>query len=280
MAERGKPRPAILRALGRQEPPAVVHIDNQVYQLIEVFKHDSWAATAVYQGGAKKIVCKFNRRQSVLGMPMGWLGRWLARREAAHYRRLGDLPNIPGLCGPVSCDGAVWPNAVAHDFVEGHPLRRFEILPESFIVELQSILTELHRREMAYVDLHKRENILVGDDGRPYLIDFQVSWMLPEKVGILGPVKRWFLRQLQTIDRYHLKKHELQLRACLAGLETAAPPARPWWIRLHRLIAAPLREARRRLLVLLGVRKKKGRSHTEHFAEDAVRQEATNNKAA
>jgi hypothetical protein len=50
-------------------------------------------------------------------------------------------------------------------------------------------------------------------------------------------------------------------------------PPRPWWIRIHRLFAAPLREARRRLLVLLGVRKTLGRSHTEHFAEDAVRQE-------
>ncbi len=273
MGERGKPRPAIFRALGKLDPPAAVDVDGETFQLVEIFKHESWAATAIYQSATKKIVCKFNRQQSILGLPVRWLGRWLARREAAHYRRLADLPNVPHLCGPVSVAGDVLPYAVAHDYVEGRPLRADDVLPESFLIELRSAFDEVHRRQMAYVDLHKRENILVGDDGRPYLIDFQVSWMLPENAGIFGSFKRWFLRQLQSIDRYHLGKHESKLRTSLSG-EPTTSSARPWWIRVHRVIAVPLRETRRRLLVLVGVRKAKGRSHTEHFAEDAVRQES------
>ncbi len=275
MSDRGKPRPAMFRALGKQEPPPSVQIDGSTYQLLEVFKHDSWAATAIYQGPAKKIVCKFNRQQSVLGLPMRWLGRWLARREAAHYRRLADLANVPALCGIVTVDGAPLTYAVAHDYVEGRPLRRDDVLPASFLLELRTAIEELHRRHMAYVDLHKRENILVGDDGKPYLIDFQVSWMLREKGG--GPLRRWFLRQLQAIDRYHLQKHENNLNANVTGTPDT-PPARPWWIRLHRLFAVPLRGGRRRLLVALGIRKPGGRATSEHFAEDAVRQEM--NKAA
>jgi hypothetical protein len=76
---------------------------------------------------------------------------------------------------------------------------------------------------------------------------------------------------LQNIDRYHLGKHERLLQSNRGS--AAAIVSRPWWIRLHRLVAVPLRETRRRLLVLVGVRKAKGRSHSEHFAEDAVRQE-------
>jgi RIO-like serine/threonine protein kinase len=269
MAEQGKPRPALFRALGKQDPPPVVLIDGEAFALREIFKHDSWAATAVYQSATKRIVCKFNRQQSVLGMPMGWLGRWLARREAAHYRRLAGLANVPALCGAVTVDGVELPNAVAHDYVHGHPLSQREVLPESFLRELQAAFAEVHRRQMAYVDLHKRENILVGEDGRPYLIDFQVSWMLSEKTDA---IQCWLLEQLQRIDCYHLRKHERTLHIARTG-EIPDEPARPWWIRLHRVIAVPLREARRRFLVLLGVRKKKGRSHTEHFAEDAVRQE-------
>ena len=271
MGERGKPRPALLRALGKLEPPTLVHVDGQAFHLVEILKHDSWAATAIYQGETKKIVCKFNRQQNVLGLPMRWLGRWLARREADHYRRLADLPNVPKLCGSVCAGGVVLPHAVAHDYVEGRPLRSKDVLPESFVLELRAVILELHRRQMAYVDLHKRENILVGDDGKPYLIDFQVSWMLPERAGIFGFVKRWLMRQLQNIDRYHLGKHERLLQSNRGS--AAAIVSRPWWIRLHRLIAVPLRETRRRLLVLVGVRKAKGRSHSEHFAEDAVRQE-------
>lgn len=275
MAERGKPRPALFRALGTQDPPSTVRIDGETYELSEIFKHDSWAATAIYQSATKKVVCKFNRQQSAFGVPLRWLGQWLAQREAAHYRRLTGMANVPALCGAVTADGVALPHAVAHDYVEGHPLSRYDQLPESFLLELQAAFAEVHRRQMAYVDLHKRENILVGVDGKPYLIDFQVSFMLPEKAGAFEPMQRWLLKQLQRIDCYHLRKHERTLHMARTG-ETPAETPRPWWIRLHRLLAVPLRETRRRFLVLLGIRKKEGRSHTEHFAEDAVRHEAKN----
>jgi hypothetical protein len=45
----------------------------------------------------------------------------------------------------------------------------------------------------------------------------------------------------------------------------------PWWIRVHRLVARPFRELRRRLLVRLGIRSGKGRVETEVFAEHALR---------
>jgi hypothetical protein len=37
-------------------------------------------------------------------------------------------------------------------------------------------------------------------------------------------------------------------------------------------VAVPFRNLRRRLLVVLGIRKGRGRAETEHFPEDAVRQ--------
>jgi hypothetical protein len=43
-----RPRPPLLRALGRDEPPGEVDIDGQRYRLVRVVKHDSWAATAFY----------------------------------------------------------------------------------------------------------------------------------------------------------------------------------------------------------------------------------------
>ncbi len=48
-----------------------------------------------------------------------------------------------------------------------------------FFDHVEEMLNVLHARRIIYVDLHKQENVLVGDDGLPYLIDFQVSVQLP-----------------------------------------------------------------------------------------------------
>ncbi len=169
---------------------------------------------------------------------------------------------------------------MGHAFVAGHPLGRGEAVSDQFFPELVNLLAEVHRCGMAYVDLHKRENIIVGADGRPYLIDFQVSLLLTDSARFWIPFSGWVLRQLQSADRYHLLNHQVDHRPDLFGGAAAKDRQRTWWIRLHRLVAAPLREGRRKLLVLLGIRKEKGRSVTEHFAEDAVRQEADVKKAA
>lgn len=270
-AAKGRPRPSLFRALGKDDPPQRIEVDGETFERQEILKHDSWAATSIYAGPSGRIICKFNRRQSILGFPMRWLGRWLARRESRFYRLLADLPCIPPPCGPVAVDGVVQPNAAAHRFVDGHPLGEKEKPDDAFFAELERCLAEVHRRGVAYMDLHKRENIVVGDDGRGYLVDFQVSfganpngWFLPA---------RWMLKRFQAGDRYHLLKHKLK-NADMPREEALAliDRERPWWLRIHRFVAAPLRNLRRRLLVLLGIRKGKGRAQTEHFTEDGLRE--------
>jgi hypothetical protein len=270
-----RPRPPLFRALGADDPPVAIEVGGRPYRRVEILKHDSWAATALYQGPAGGIVCKFNRRQSLLGLPMAWLGRRLAQREARILARLADLPNVPNLCGPVRVAGQVLPNAVAHDYVPGHPLRRHERVRADFFPRLGNLLAEMHRRQMAYVDLHKRENIIVGDDGEPYLIDFQISLALTHRWPDTTALGQWLLHLLQRSDDYHLLKHIAHSQP-LAGktIPEELSASRPWWIRLHRLVAVPFRELRRRLLVALGIRGGKGRAGSERFAEDAVRREA------
>ncbi len=264
---RGKPRPSWLRALGRKEVPDEIRVDGDHFKLQKVFKHDSWAATALYESGDRRIVCKFNRTQHCFGIPMRWLGRRLARREAAHYRRLADVPNVPALCGKVHINGRVADHAVAHEYVEGRPLGSNEIVPESFDRELESLFRIVHQRGLAYVDFHKRENIIVGEDGKPYLIDFQVSWMARDPAHRSNRLNRWLLNHLQAMDRYHLEMHRAHHRRLRN--ESVPEPERPAWIKAHRRITVPIREARRRFLVWIGVRKSSGHAHSEHFPEQA-----------
>ncbi|MFO0815687.1 MAG: hypothetical protein U0796_20915 [Gemmatales bacterium] len=268
-------RPALFRALGKSQPPECIEVDGQTYLLKELFKHDSWAATALYEGESGLVIAKFNRQQRIGFIPMGWLGRWLARHEAALLANLQELPNIPRLLGNVMVDGKVARHAVARGYILGHPMRSKEILPESFFQKLHDILDDVHACNIAYMDLHKRENIIVGDDGEPYLIDFQVSYILPRGWWTRLTPLPWILRLLQQSDRYHCIKHFVKHSdAGAAQGKKQVQAARPWWIKVHRFFAVPFRETRRRFLVLLGIRKGKGRVETEVFTEDGLREPA------
>ena len=123
-----------------------------------------------------------------------------------------------------------------------------------------------------YVDLHKRENILVNERGEPCLIDFQISVAWPRWLPA-GPL----FALLRRGDEYHLMKHWSRSRPDQCGFdEVALRNQIPWPIRAHRLVARPFRELRRRLLVKLGVRSGKGRVETELFAEHALREPSRN----
>ncbi|MGE3805538.1 MAG: hypothetical protein AB7K24_12755 [Gemmataceae bacterium] len=264
-----RPRPPIFRALGKLEPPAEVQIDGSTFRLERVMKHDSWAATALYESDTgEQVACKFQRQQGIGLLPMRWLGRALARHESGVYQRLEGLEGVPRLRGPVLVDGKPVDHVVAHDFVPGHPLKHGEPLPDGFFTELLWLIGEMHQRNVAYVDLHKRENILVGDDGRPYLFDFQISYRLPDNevlAWLLFPI----LRLLQNSDSYHLQKHVIRCRP--HGGEGEIARVRPWWISAYRLIAVPFRTMRRRVLALAKVRDRSGRAHSECFTEEGVK---------
>jgi hypothetical protein len=267
-------RPALLRALGRDEPPPQIELAAGICHRIDVLKHDSWAATARYRGANGDVICKFNRVQPILGLPMAWLGRRLARREALALRRLADVPGIPAECGPVFAGGRRRENAVAHAYIPGHPLGVQEQPSDQFFPELRTLLEAVHRQNMAYMDLHKRENIVVGEDKKPYLVDFQVYFGLSHPHEAKNPVLRSILRALQQGDRYNLAKHVRRNCPNEEGPQRLGEhERRPWWIQVHRLFAVPLRRLRRSLLVALGVRAKGGRALTEAFPEDAIRQE-------
>jgi len=268
-------RPAWLRALGRDDPPEQVTIDGIVYRRDEIFKHDSWAATARYTDGRDQIVCKFNRRQSLLGLPGAWVGRILARREAGFLRRLAAVPNVPRLLGSVIVDGNAAPNAVARRFIAGHPLGAGERVADEFFTQLAAALQAVHDRGVAYVDLHKRENVLVGADGLPYLIDFQVSFGTSSSLWGRSAPARFLLRKLQRMDVYHSDKLYRKSRPDLCPLTSAELAAsRPWFIRVHRLFAQPCRAVRRKLLTLIGVRAGRGKVESEKFVEAGLRRAA------
>jgi hypothetical protein len=255
--------------LGASDPPAEIELRSQSahrgkYQLEQIFKHDSWAATAKYSNGERAIVCKFNRQQRIGIIPMRWLGWILARRETIMLRKLDDIPNVPESVAPVYLGEKQLKNVSAHEFIPGQPLRHGMHVSDAFLEELTVLLDQVHAAGIAYVDLHKRENILVGENGKPYLIDFQIGFWRPEN-RLAAVLTGWLLRMLQQSDHYHLLKHISNCRPKMTRAEIDRQ--RPWFIRLHRCIAVPVRTLRRRLLVALRVRTGTGQVTSETHPE-------------
>lgn len=263
-----RPRPRWLQALFGNEVPARIEIDAQPFTLRELYKHDSWAATGLFAGPDGRLaVCKFHRRQLIVGFWVSWSGLWMARHEAHLLDTLGDVTGVPRRCGKVTVEGRPQPYAVARWYIAGHPLRKKEPVNDEFFPRLARLLDEMHQRNIAYVDLHKRENVIVGEDGAPYLVDFQIG----VRLGSRGP-SGVLLQILQESDRYHFKKHWAHCRPDQCSAEVLGVLLRPpWWIRVHRRVARPFREARRGLLVRLKVRSGRGRVETESLPEAAVR---------
>lgn len=231
------------------------------YQRSVIFKHDAWAATALYENAHDRIICKFGRTQSLVGLPMRWLGIRMARHERRVMQRLADLPLIPRDLGPVSAEGQVLPCAMARRFIEGSTLiGRTDITPD-FLISLHQLLLRVHEREVAYVDMNKPDNVLIGEDGKPHLIDFQISYMLPTRGLGRNGLSRWWLKLLQEADLYHLSKHVRHYAPAGSAPTLRIKP--PWFIRLHRFLTVPLRQLRRKWLVRLRVRSGAGRAESE-----------------
>jgi len=266
-------RPALFRALGDDDPPSEVLIGGVPYERITIYKHDSWAATACYANASgEKAVCKFNRRQPIFIIPMVWLGRGLASREAGFLKRLSDVELVPRDLGEVIVDGKVLRYAMARTHIEGEPFRRPDQVDARFFEDLRRTLDQIHAHDVAYVDLHKRENILISEDGRPYFLDFQVGYGLGSGWLHGGRLARYVLGQLRELDDYHVRKH---IAKCMP--ETLTPQERARYlqltplVRVHRKIARPLKYLRLKLLIALHIRDATGSVESEYEPEIAFR---------
>jgi hypothetical protein len=217
------------------------------FHFVTLFKHDFFAMTALYENPSAALpadrfaVLKVQRTHSFYGLPMRWLGWFVARREIMIYQKLQGIRGIPRFLGRVGSTGFL------HEFIPGKDLHAGQPLTPAFFEDLAALFTEIHARHVAYVDANKRENILHGDDGRPYLIDFQISFF--HNPHRWNPIKRWWMRRFIRADWYHYAKHKVRLlpAACTPkDFENAKRPGRLH--RVHRFFARPIIRIRRKIL--------------------------------
>jgi hypothetical protein len=147
------------------------------------------------------------------------------------------------------------PNAYVYEYIEGRSLGKNPSLPPDFFERLLAVLRRIHAWGLVHFDLHKRGNILVGDDGRPWIIDFQLSTYIGDRLLISRRLSARLRRRLQAYDIYHLYKHKRRLLpAELTEAEERLSRDASLPLRAHRPIARPLKRLRRACLRALHAR--------------------------
>jgi serine/threonine protein kinase len=133
-------------------------------------------------------------------------GRLLVWRESKAYRRLTDLKGVPRYFR--SIDGI----ALILEEIPGKNIEDVEKdqrLPKEFFEELRKLVERVHERGLAHCDLKRAPNILLGYDGKPYIVDWSASISKTEcRIFPLNLLYRRFL-----LDDFNAIT-KIQLRHC------------------------------------------------------------------
>ena len=147
------------------------------FELQRLLKRDSFGRVELVrlsvpdEGGAadtlaiRRVACGGSLPGSAL------VARLLLDREARALERLGAAPaqdSVPRILERR-------PDSLLREYVDGVPLSEAEALPVDFFERLAELVAEVHARGVCHNDLHKEQNVLVGIDGRPWLVDFQLA---------------------------------------------------------------------------------------------------------
>jgi hypothetical protein len=179
------------------------------YEFVRVLKADFFSINELYARDGRLHVLKRSRFRFLGGWLLYPLAIGMSWREYQVYRRVADLPGVPPLGPRAGWDGYF------HEFIPGRTLkeiRRREPLPDNFFPRLEETLRLIHERRIYYLDLAKSDNVIVGDDGRPYLIDFQISICFPPARSFPGRMLGSLFRFFQAEDYYHYCKHKRRHR--------------------------------------------------------------------
>ncbi|NIW23731.1 MAG: hypothetical protein GWN29_03770 [Gammaproteobacteria bacterium] len=104
--------------------------------------------------------------------PWRAFGEAAIRREHRIYSIIAGIPGIP------QCLGLIDDRTLVLEHIEGTTFRRGEMQLEhwdSFFVKLLATLHGIHARGVAHGDLKRKDNLLIGPDEQPYIVDFGVA---------------------------------------------------------------------------------------------------------
>ncbi|MFO7937924.1 MAG: hypothetical protein R6V06_10020 [Kiritimatiellia bacterium] len=151
------------------DPTAVTGIRDP--ESVKLIHKGKWANANVYRflENRQYIVRKgFCSRP----LPIRWtLGAFFVWREISILNRLAGITGVPRNCRRCR------EQALCYRYIDGETLgekwKKREMLPESYFIEAEKLLFQIHNRKIVHLDLRKATNWIVQPDSRPAIIDYQ-----------------------------------------------------------------------------------------------------------
>jgi RIO-like serine/threonine protein kinase len=132
------------------------------------------------------------------------VGRFLIWREKKAYKRLEGVSGVPAFFGSI---GGM---ALIIEEIQGTDIGPVEVgktLDEKFYTDLEDLIDRFHDRGIAHCDMKRAPNIMLGNDGNPYIIDWAASISKSEfRFFPLNLIYKRFLQDdLNAITKIKLK---------------------------------------------------------------------------
>jgi len=163
----------------------------------EILSQGRWANAVLHlfrKNGDLWVVKDFRPRNPLVRET---IGRLLTGRELRGLRRVAGIRGVPA--GVFRLDR----HALAYRYVKGTSIWRpgADKLPTEYYRELERLLQQVHSRGVVHLDVRNARNILLDEEGRPLLLDFQsylgTRWLpgrlraLLEQFDLSGVYKHW-----------------------------------------------------------------------------------------
>jgi hypothetical protein len=195
-------------------------------EIVQVWKRDALGRVELVRDAGALVV----RRVATGGrLPFsGPVARALLRREERALRALAGVPGVARVLARSSRG-----DVLLRSYLAGTPLCLARALPRDFFERLEELVRALHECGVCHNDLHKEGNVLVGEDGYPNLVDFQLA-------SVHARRGRTFAVRAREDLRHVWKHRSLYLRALGEPDPLAALPRRSLVAGSWRRLGKPL----------------------------------------
>jgi len=142
------------------------------------------------------------KRTNKIGVFTRRVSEHFIQHEYKIYQRLEDIAGIPK-CYGLSDDGSL-----ILEYIDGSSYREKEYILENrdqFFIDLLALILSIHKAGVSHGDLKRKDNILVGENDQPYLIDFGTAMSLNSKNKF---IKRWLYNFSKQTDLNAWIKHK------------------------------------------------------------------------
>lgn len=176
------------------------NLDDQTVQYVRRGKPWQADLLLVKLNGKLGVVKDYSKRPWLYRIAVGMFS---TRREGMIYRKLQGLPGIPRLFGKLDR------YALVVEYISGKDASKVKpgLVGPDFFDKLQGVVDRIHERGIVLCDLRHMANIIVSDEGDPYLVDFCTAFERGRRWNIL---KKWLyhlFHQDDLLGIIKLKKH-------------------------------------------------------------------------